>query len=204
MADLTVGARTGSPRGTGAVRAGVLEAGIGYWSVTPFERRALAAVAAAHSATGAPATVHLEHGSAAFEVLEILGAHRAAPESVAPAHMDRNPAPGLPAELCASGAFVGYDGMDRHRERPDSALIACLVAVVDQVGPARILLGGDVAPGDAGTGPSAAPVRATAGGGCRARGGGCDAGGQSGGVAALAPHLKPLHRSGGMMGEEWR
>lgn len=35
--------------------------------------------------------------------------------------------------------------MARHRERPGSDLIACLVAVVDQVGPGRILLGGGVA-----------------------------------------------------------
>jgi predicted metal-dependent phosphotriesterase family hydrolase len=55
-----------------AVRAGVLKAGIGYWGWTAFQRRVLAAVADAHARTGAPVMVHLEHGSAAFELLEVL------------------------------------------------------------------------------------------------------------------------------------
>ncbi|PRX97262.1 phosphotriesterase family protein [Allonocardiopsis opalescens] len=144
-ADLTVDARPGSPGGAGAVRAGLLKAGAGYWSVSPFERRVLDAVAAAHRATGAPVMVHLEHGSAAFELLAVLAEGGVPASAVALAHMDRNPDPGLHAELCEAGAYLGYDGMARHRERPDSELIACLLATVERAGPHRLLLGGDVA-----------------------------------------------------------
>ena len=46
------------------------------------ERRVLAAVADAHARTGAPVMVHLEHGSAAFEVLEVLASDGVRPEAV--------------------------------------------------------------------------------------------------------------------------
>ncbi|HYP44117.1 MAG TPA: hypothetical protein VEQ66_02845 [Propionibacteriaceae bacterium] len=127
------------------VRAGILKAGISYWSWTPFERRVLAAVAAASARTGAPVMVHLEHGSAAVEVLEVLAAEGAAPSSVVLAHMDRLPDPGLHAELAATGAYLGYDGWARTRNWPDSMLIECLVRAAELGAGDRLLLGGDVA-----------------------------------------------------------
>jgi phosphotriesterase-related protein len=127
------------------VRAGILKAGIGYWSITGFERDVLDAVATAHRATGAPVMVHLEHGSAAVEVLELLAAGGVAAQRVVLAHIDRNPDPGLHAELAAAGAYLGYDGMARSRAWPDSALIECLLRVAADGGAQRVLLGGDVA-----------------------------------------------------------
>jgi len=35
-------------------------------------------------------------------------------------------------ELAQRGAYLGYDGMARHRERPDSALIELIEAVCGQ------------------------------------------------------------------------
>ena len=127
------------------VRAGMLKAGVGYWRIGPFERRVLAAVAAASSATGVPVMVHLEHGSAAWEVLEVLAGGGVAADRVVLAHIDRNLDPGLHAELTAAGAYLGYDGMARHREAPDSAIIDCLERVVGTGDPTRLVLGGDVA-----------------------------------------------------------
>jgi predicted metal-dependent phosphotriesterase family hydrolase len=136
----------GALAGTGApIRAGVLKAGIGYWSWTGFERRVLAAVARAHLRTGAPVMVHLEHGSATFELLDLLAADGVGADAVLLAHVDRNPDPGLHAELAAAGAYLGYDGFARTREWPDSALIDCLVRAADQGAAERLLLGGDVA-----------------------------------------------------------
>ncbi|GAA5066271.1 phosphotriesterase-related protein [Thermocatellispora tengchongensis] len=134
-------------RGPGGepVRAGVLKAGIGYWSIGPFERRVIEAVGAAHRRTGAPVMVHLEHGSAAFEVLAALDAEGVPAARVALAHIDRNPDPGLHAELAAAGAYLGYDGPARHREWPDSVLLDCLAEVAGRGGGDRLLLGGDVA-----------------------------------------------------------
>lgn len=138
----------GSPATTDdgrVIRAGMLKAGIGYWSWTPFERRVLGAVAAAHAQTGAPVMVHLEHGSATFEVLDLLGSLGVPADAVVLAHLDRNPDPGLHADLAAAGAYLGYDGWARTRLRPDSVLLDCLVAAAELGAGDRLLLGGDVA-----------------------------------------------------------
>lgn len=127
------------------VHAGLLKAGIGYWSITTFQHRVLAAVGAAHRRTGAPVMVHLEYGSAAFEVLDELSGHGVPAHRVALAHVDRNPDPGLHAELAAAGAYLGYDGMARHQRWPDSTVLACLLETAGRGGTDRLLLGGDVA-----------------------------------------------------------
>jgi predicted metal-dependent phosphotriesterase family hydrolase len=128
------------------VRAGVVKAGIEYWSISAFARRVLAAAAATARTTGAPLMVHLEHGSAAHELLDLLEADGVAPHRVALAHVDRNPDPVLHSELAARGARLGYDGWARHREWPDSVLLDCLERVVDtEAGARAVILGGDVA-----------------------------------------------------------
>ena len=127
------------------VRAGLLKAGVDYWRVDGFSRRVLAAVAAVHGETDAPVMVHLEHGSAGFEVLELLAADGVPADAVALAHVDRNPDPGLHAELAATGAYLGYDGPARHASWPDSVVLACLVEAAARGARERLLLGGDVA-----------------------------------------------------------
>jgi phosphotriesterase-related protein len=89
--------------------------------------------------------VHLEHGSAAWEVLDALAAGGLAADRVVLAHADRNLDPGLHAELTLAGAYLGYDGMARHREAPDTAILDCLERVVAAGDRHRMLLGGDVA-----------------------------------------------------------
>ncbi|MEV7969941.1 hypothetical protein AB0O34_28750 [Sphaerisporangium sp. NPDC088356] len=127
------------------VRAGMLKAGVGYWRISPYERRLLTAVARAAVHTGVPVMVHLEHGSAAWEVLDALNAEGLASDRVVLAHIDRNLDPGLHADLATAGAYLGYDGAARHREAPDSAIIDCAERVIAAGGLDRLLLGGDVA-----------------------------------------------------------
>jgi predicted metal-dependent phosphotriesterase family hydrolase len=127
------------------VRAGILKAGIGYWRISAFERRVLGAVAAAAADTGVPVMVHLEYGSAAWEVLEVLAEDGLSTDRVILAHADRNLDPGLHTELTLAGAYLGYDGMARHRVAPDSAILDCLQQVISRGNPGRVLLGGDVA-----------------------------------------------------------
>jgi phosphotriesterase-related protein len=127
------------------IRAGVLKAGIGYWSISAFEHRVLEAVAAAHVATGAPVMVHLEHGSAALEVVELLARLEVSADRVVLAHIDRNPDPGLHTEIAECGAYLGYDGMARTREWPDSVIVDCIDRVAAAGRADRILVGGDVA-----------------------------------------------------------
>jgi predicted metal-dependent phosphotriesterase family hydrolase len=127
------------------VRAGAVKAGAGYWSFTGFERRVLTAVGQVAARTGAPVMVHLEHGSAAHEALDLLAAEGCPADHVALAHVDRNPDPALHAELAARGAYLGYDGAARHQRWPDSVLVDCLAATVEAGAGERVLLGGDVA-----------------------------------------------------------
>ena len=144
-ADLTEGAAEPGGGRDPSVRAGVLKAGIGYWRIDALSARVIEAVGRAHAATGAPVMVHLEHGTAAFEVLDALARAGVPAHRVALAHIDRNPDPGLHAELAAAGAFLGYDGPARAREHPDAVVLACLRATAEAGGGGRILLGGDVA-----------------------------------------------------------
>jgi phosphotriesterase-related protein len=127
------------------VRAGIAKAGIRYWQIGPFENRVLAAVAEAHLVTNVSIMVHLDYGSAAHEVLDILEGLGVSPDRVVLAHIDRNLDPGLHADLAARGAYLGYDGPARHREAPDSEIIRTIAAVADAGHAKRILLGGDVA-----------------------------------------------------------
>jgi 5-phospho-D-xylono-1,4-lactonase len=126
------------------VRAGAVKAGAGYWSFTGFERRVLAAAGRLGS-TGVPVMVHLEHGSAGHEVLDLLAEEGCPADRVALAHVDRNPDAGLHRELAERGAYLGYDGAARHQRWPDSVLVDCLATVVQTGGGNRVLLGGDVA-----------------------------------------------------------
>lgn len=128
-----------------AARAGALKLGIGYWRISAFEHRVAEAVARAQTATGAPVMVHTERATAAHEVLDLLEGLGVATARVALAHVDRNPDPGLHAEIAARGAFLGYDGPARARSAPDSVLLDCLNDVVAAGHAGALLLGGDVA-----------------------------------------------------------
>jgi 5-phospho-D-xylono-1,4-lactonase len=133
-----------SPEGN-PVRAGILKAGIGYWSISTFEHQTLDALSVAHHNTGAPVMIHLELGTAAHEVLDLLEKSSVEPSSVALAHMDRNLDPGLHASLAERGAYLGYDGMARAKSHSDHSLLELTRLVVEKVGADKILLGGDVA-----------------------------------------------------------
>jgi len=89
--------------------------------------------------------IHLEHGSAAFEVLDILHGHDVDASAVVLAHIDRNPDPGLHAELASLGAYLGYDGPARSQRWPDSVVLDALVQAAARGASERIVLGSDVA-----------------------------------------------------------
>ncbi len=129
----------------GPVRAGLLKAGIDYWSISSVERVTLDAVAAAHRVTGAPIMVHTERCTGAHEVLDILHDQGVAESRVCLAHADRNPDSGLHAELASRGAYLGHDGAGRAREWPDAILLDCLAEIAAAGHADRVLLGNDVA-----------------------------------------------------------
>lgn len=130
------------------VRAGLVKAGARYWAIGPFERRVLEAAAATSRQTGCAVMVHLDHGSATHEVLDLLQSEGVAAERVVLAHIDRNLDPGLHADLAERGAYLGFDGMARHAQSPDSAILDCILTAIGTGSGAaarRVVLGGDVA-----------------------------------------------------------
>ena len=128
-----------------SIRAGLVKAGVGYWSIDEMERRVLDAAGRLAAELAVPVMVHLEHGSAAHEVLDVLEDSGCPADRVALAHMDRNPDPGLHEELATRGAYLGYDDAARHQLWPDSMPLDCLAETVAAGGQRRLLLGGDVA-----------------------------------------------------------
>lgn len=180
-----VGTAAAAAYGGEPIRAGVLKAGIGYWSITHFERTVLDAVSrsqldsvgwagaaveagmelsgaelsgagqwspvpsgpvlSGNAAPGAPVMIHLEFGTAAHEVLDVLESNGVPASRVVLAHADRNPDIGLHLELASRGAYLGYDGMARPKGQTDAEIIALTAGVVAGGGGDRILLGGDVA-----------------------------------------------------------
>jgi phosphotriesterase-related protein len=131
--------------GDRSVPAGVLKAGIDYWSISPAEHRVLEGVAAAHRATGAPVMVHTERCTAAHEVLDLLGDQGVHESRVCLAHADRNPDAGLHVELAARGAFLGHDGAGRAKDWPDAVLVDCIEQIAIAGYLDKVLLGNDVA-----------------------------------------------------------
>ena len=127
------------------VKAGVLKAAVGYWSVSQFEHDSLAGVGIAHRHSGAPVMVHLEHCSAAHEVLDLLEQMGVSSTAVCLAHADRLLDAGLHVSLIERGAVLGYDGMARTKTHSDEQLIELTARVISQGGVSNILLGGDVA-----------------------------------------------------------
>ncbi|MBC7723682.1 MAG: aryldialkylphosphatase [Burkholderiaceae bacterium] len=136
--------RSSAPDGQ-PICAGLIKAGIGYWSISPFERTTLEAIGIAHAATGAPVMVHLEFCTAAHEVLDLLADVGVPSRRVMLAHADRDPDPLLHLELALRGAVLGYDGMARPRTRSDAELVDLVEQMVTNGGGAQIVLGGDVA-----------------------------------------------------------
>lgn len=122
-------------------RCGAIKTGAGYHSVSDFERRTFEAAALAHDRTGAPVCVHTEHGTLGPELLDLLTELGVPAGRIVLAHLDRNPDPGLHRELAGAGAWLCYDRIGRIKYGPDSEILA----LIEQVGPERILLGGDFA-----------------------------------------------------------
>ncbi|HZO96650.1 MAG TPA: hypothetical protein VFB42_04695 [Gaiellaceae bacterium] len=127
------------------IRSGVIKVGAGYHRLTPFERQAFEAAAAAHARTGAPVCVHSEHGTMGLAIAERLRDLGVAPSSVVIAHLDRNPDAAEHAETAATGAWLELDGAGRTKYWPDSTILQLIADLAARGCDDRILLGGDAA-----------------------------------------------------------
>jgi 5-phospho-D-xylono-1,4-lactonase len=124
-------------------RCGVIKIGAGYHAISPFEAKAFAAAASAHTQVGAPVCVHTEHGTMGLQIVERLQSLGVPPARLILAHVDRNPDAGEHAETAAAGAWLQLDGPGRTKYWPDSTILDLIAELVERGHADRLLLGGD-------------------------------------------------------------
>ncbi|MEU5895121.1 MULTISPECIES: phosphotriesterase [Streptomyces] len=130
--------------GESGVRAGLIKVAGGFHGLDAHARWTMTAAAEAHHATGAPITVHLELGTGALDVLDLLcGECGVPPHRVVLGHLNRSP--DLTAHLRAaeSGAYVALDGPSRAHHATDWRMPDAVRALADAGFGDRLLLGGD-------------------------------------------------------------
>lgn len=156
-AELTEGLRASDGDEVLPARAGLIKVAGGFHRLDPHARTVMAAAAEAHHATGAPIGVHLEHGSAAAEVLALLCDDLAVPaERVVLGHLNRLPDLRLHREAAERGAYLCFDGPSEANHATDWRLLDALAALVDAGHGDQLLIGGDT---------TTAGARAATGGG---------------------------------------
>ncbi|KNB52367.1 phosphotriesterase family protein [Streptomyces caatingaensis] len=129
---------------TAPVRAGLIKVASGFHGLDAHARHTMAAAAEAHHATGAPVAVHLELGTGALDVLDLLcGALGVPSPSVVLGHLGRSPDIRVQLAAARSGAFLAFDGPSRRHHATDWRLFDQLTALVEAGHAGKILLGGD-------------------------------------------------------------
>ncbi|WP_030662925.1 phosphotriesterase [Streptomyces rimosus] len=142
----TSGGRPGRDHGdAGAtVRAGMIKVAGGFHGLDAHARHTMAAAAEAHHATGAPIGVHLELGTGAADVLDLLcGRLAVPPERVILGHLNRSPDLVVHRQAAAAGAYLAFDGPSRANHATDWRLPDALAALADAGYGDRLLIGGD-------------------------------------------------------------
>jgi predicted metal-dependent phosphotriesterase family hydrolase len=143
LTELFVTELTTGIRGTN-VRAGLIKVAGEFHHVDDHGRRAMTAAAQAHHATGAPIAVHLELGTAALDVLELLcGELGVPPASVILGHLNRSPDQRTHREVAQAGAFIAFDGPSRANHATDHRLLDSIAALADAGHADQVLLGAD-------------------------------------------------------------
>lgn len=156
-AELTEGLRRSDGDEVLPARAGLIKVAGGFHRLDPHARTVMAAAAEAHHATGAPIGVHLEHGSAAAEVLALLCDDLSVPPGrVILGHLNRLPDLRLHREAAERGAFLCFDGPSEANHATDWSLLDALAALAEAGHTHQLLLGGDT---------TTAGARAASGGG---------------------------------------
>lgn len=143
LADLFVSELT---RGIGSsgVRAGLIKVAGAFHSVDAHARIAMTAAAEAHHRTGAPIAVHLELGTAALDVIDLLcGEAGVPPDRVILGHLGRSPEPVAQREAARAGVFLAFDGPSRANHATDWRLSEQLSTLAEAGFAGQLLLGGD-------------------------------------------------------------
>ncbi|UQA97936.1 phosphotriesterase family protein [Streptomyces halobius] len=144
LAGLFVAELTEGIGGSGGPRAGMIKVAGGFHSLDGHARHTMAAAAEAHHATGAVIGVHLELGTGALDVLDLLcGELGIPPGRVILGHLNRSPDLTVHRLAAEAGAYLAFDGPSRAHHATDWRLPDALAALADAGHGDRILLGGD-------------------------------------------------------------
>ncbi|MFD9483440.1 phosphotriesterase [Streptomyces sp. NPDC059991] len=144
LAELFVREITEGVAGGGGARAGLIKVAGGFHGLDAHARLTMRAAAEAHHRTGAAIAVHLELGTGALDVLDLLcGELGVAPDRVILGHLNRSPDFAGHRQAAAAGAYLGFDGPSRANHATDWRMPKALKALADAGFADRLLLGGD-------------------------------------------------------------
>ena len=130
--------------GPSGVRAGIIKVAGGFHGLDAHARWTMTAAAEAHRATDAPIAVHLEAGTGALDVLDLLcGELGVAPHRVILGHLNRSPDLTVQRQAAGSGAYLAFDGPSRAHHATDWRMPDAVRALADAGFGDRLLLGGD-------------------------------------------------------------
>lgn len=143
LADVFVAELTGGI-GASGVRAGLIKVAGGFHALDAHARWTMTAAAEAHRATGAPVAVHLELGTGALDVLDLLcGELGVPPRRVILGHLNRSPDLTVHRQAAASGCYLAFDGPSRANHATDWRMPDAVRALAEAGHGDRLLLGGD-------------------------------------------------------------
>ncbi|ANP56876.1 phosphotriesterase-related protein [Streptomyces griseochromogenes] len=130
--------------GTSGVRAGLIKVAGAFHALDAHARWTMTAAAEAHHATGAPIAVHLELGTGALDVLDLLcGALGVPGHRVILGHLNRSPDPVVQRQAAESGCWLAFDGPSRAHHATDWRMPEAVRDLAEAGYADRLLLGGD-------------------------------------------------------------
>ncbi|HEX4253219.1 MAG TPA: phosphotriesterase [Pseudonocardia sp.] len=155
--ELTAGIRERPGADPGESRAGMIKVAGEFHALSEHTRTVMTAAAEAHHATGAPIGVHLEHGTAGLDVIDLLcGELAVPPAAVLLGHLNREPDSYMHRAAADAGVYLAFDGPSRANHATDWRLFESLAALVAAGHADQLLVGGDT---------TTAAARAATGGG---------------------------------------
>lgn len=126
------------------VRAGLIKVAGGFHGLDAHARWTMNAAADAHDATGAPIAVHLELGTGALDVLDLLcGELNVAPDRVILGHLNRSPDLTVHRQVAQAGAYLAFDGPSRTHHATDWRMPEAVQTLAEAGFADQLLLGGD-------------------------------------------------------------
>ncbi|MEW1926556.1 phosphotriesterase [Streptomyces sp. NPDC088360] len=126
------------------VRAGLIKVAGGFHGLDAHARWTMEAAAEAHRGTGAPIAVHLELGTGALDVLDLLcGKLGVPPDRLILGHLNRSPDLAIHHQAAAAGAYLAFDGPSRANHATDWRMPEAVQTLTEAGFADQLLLGGD-------------------------------------------------------------